>query len=330
MTTLRLKLGAGARDRMTLRKLKLNPVFVVLAMLILAITWYTPSFIEPAGLMNFLRRAAPLVVLTCGQLFVLVTGGFDLSAGSLVTLTVIGGSLLTLGDPAMTYPAIAALYAIGLAAGAINGLVVHRLKVPSIITTLGMLLLLKGTALMWSGGSPRGYLPDNFRAFGRFVWRDVPVIGIVPVAAVVLVVVVGVAVWLLHATNFGRLALAIGDNARAAELAGVGVGRVRVAAFILSALSAVTAGILIGGFAGVSVDAGDGMDLQAIAAAVIGGVQLLGGRGSVPGAVAGALTLYALFTLLNLIGLPQPIRESVQGVILIAAAAAAWRQRREA
>jgi len=328
MSALPLKAGSGALRR-KLPKLRLNPVFLVLALLILAITWYNPSFIEPAGLMNFLRRAAPLVVLTCGQLFVLVTGGFDLSAGSLVTLTVIGGSLITLGDPAMTWPAIAILFAIGLVAGAVNGLVVHRLKVPSIITTLGMLLLLKGTALMWSGGSPRGYLPENFRAFGRLVWRDIPVLGILPVAVLVLVAVVAIAAWLLHRTQFGKLALAIGDNARAGELAGIGVGRVRVAAFVLSALSAVTAGILIGGFAGVSVDAGDGMELQAIAAGVIGGVQLLGGRGTVAGAVAGALALYALFTLLNFIGLPQPVRESVQGVILIAAAASAWRQRRE-
>jgi ribose transport system permease protein len=99
---------------------------------------------------------------------------------------------------------------------------------------------------------------------------------------------------------------------------------------VISALSGVTAGILIGGFSGVSVDAGNGMDLQAIAAAVVGGVQLLGGRGSVPGALAGALTLYALFTLLNFLGLPQPVRAAVQGVILIAAAAVAWRQRRQA
>jgi ribose transport system permease protein len=329
MSALDLKSDAGGVRHMKL-SLKLNPVFIVLALLIAAITWYNPGFIEPAGLMNFLRRAAPLVVLTCGQLFVLISGGFDLSAGSLITLTVIAGSLLTLGDPAMTWPAIAALYVIGLAAGAANGLIVHFLKVPSIITTLGMLLLLKGAALLWSGGSPRGYLPENFRAFGRLVWHDIPLLGILPLAVIVLVVVVAIAFWLLHVTNFGKLVLAIGDNARAAGLAGVGVGRIRVAAFVLSALSAVTSGILIGGFAGVSVDAGEGMDLQAIAAAVVGGVQLLGGRGTVMGAVAGALTLYALFTLLNFIGLPQPIRESVQGVILIAAAAAAWRQRRQA
>jgi ribose transport system permease protein len=294
-----------------------------------AIAWFNPSFIEPAGLMNFLRRAAPLAVLTCGQLFVLVTGGFDLSVGSLITLTVIGASLLTLGDPSRTWSAIGLLYAVGLAVGLINGLVVHRLRVPSIIATLGMLLMLKGVALSWSGGSPRGYLPENFRDFGRLVWHDIPIVGVLPLAVIVLVIFVVIAAWLLHAMQFGKLALAIGDNARAAELSGVPVGRVRIAAFVISAISGVTAGILIGGFSGVSVDAGNGMDLQAIAAAVVGGVQLLGGRGSVPGALAGALTLYALFTLLNFLGLPQPVRVAVQGVILIAAAAAAWRQRRQ-
>jgi ribose transport system permease protein len=309
-------------------KLKLNPVFLILIALLAGISFYNPNFVEPAGLMNFLRRAAPLVVLTCGQLFVLITGGFDLSAGALVSLTVIGSSLITMGDPTMTWPAIAALYAIGLAVGTANGLVVHRLKVPSIITTLGMLLFLSGTSRMWSGGSPRGYLPDNFRDFGRLVWHGIPVFGILPLAVLVLVAFVVLAAWLLHGTNFGKLALSIGDNPRAAELAGAPVGRIRVAAFILSALSAVTCGILLGGFAGVSVGAGDGFELQAIAAAVIGGTQLLGGRGSVYGAVGGALTLYALFTFLNLIGLPQPIRESVQGVILIAAAAISWRRRR--
>jgi ribose transport system permease protein len=327
MSALHLKSDAKSRWRALLR---VNPVFPGLILLMAGIACYNPNFLEPAGLMNFLRRAAPLAVLTCGQLFVLITGGFDLSAGALVTLTVIGASLITMGDPAMAWPAIGVLYAIALAVGTANGLIVHRLKVPSIITTLGMLLFLNGTARAWSGGSPRGYLPENFRAFGRFVWHGVPGVQILPIAVLVLAAVVAVAAWLLHGTNFGKLALAIGDNARSAELAGVPVGPLRVAAFVLSSLSAVTAGILLGGFAGVSLGAGDGMDLEAIAAAVIGGTRLLGGRGTVAGALAGALTLYALFTLLNLLGLPQPVRESVQGVILIAAAAAAWRQRRQA
>lgn len=288
-----------------------------------------PSYFEVEGFLNFLRRAAPLIILACGQLFVIAGGGFDLSMGSLVTLTVLGGSMLAGGNADNTWWTIGVLYLIGLGVGLVNGLVVTLLKVPSIIATLGMLLSLNGAALMWSGGAPRGYLPENFRALGRLVYRDVPVTGIMPLSVLILSVFVGIAAWLLHATVFGRQVLAVGDNPRAAELSGVPVGATRVLVFVISALSAVTAGILLGGFAGVSTAVGQGLELQAIAACVIGGAQLLGGRASVTGAVAGALSLFALFTLLNLMGLPQPLRETVQGLILIAAvASSAWRMRR--
>jgi ribose transport system permease protein len=212
--------------------------------------------------------------------------------------------------------------------GVINGGIVAWGKVPSIITTLGMLLSVKGVAMLWSGGAPGGYLPVNFRMFGRFAWRHVPLVGRLPMAVLVLIVAVALMAWLLHGTNFGRLLPMIGDNPRAAELAGVPVRRYRMLSFVVSALAAVTAGILLGGFSGVSVDVGTGYELQAISAAVIGGVVLLGGQGSMLGAVFGGLTLYALFTLLNLIGFPEPMRVAVQGVILIAAAALSARRGR--
>jgi ribose transport system permease protein len=280
-----------------------------------------PGYLETEGFLNFLRRAAPLIILACGQLFVIAGGGFDLSMGSLVTLTVLGGSMLAGGNPDNTVWTIAILYAIGLAVGVINGLIVTVLKVPSIIATLGMLLSLNGAALMWSGGAPRGYLPDNFRALGRLVFQDIPIIGILPLSVIILSVLVAVAAWLLHGTVFGRQVLAVGDNPRAAELSGIRVGATRMLVFVVSALSAVTAGVLLGGFAGVSTSVGQGLELQAISACVLGGAQLMGGRGTVVGAVAGALSLFALFTLLNLLGLPQSLRETAQGVILIAAVA---------
>ena len=276
--------------------------------------------------MSLLQRAAPLIILTCGQTFVLATGGFDLSVGSLMTLTVIGCALLTGGDPSLTPSAIAAVAAIGCLVGLVNGALVAWLKVPSIIATLGMLLSAKGIAMRWSGGSPAGSLPDNLRMFGRFAWRNVPGLTVLPLAVLVLVVAVAGMAWLLHGTNFGRLILMIGDNPKAAELAGVQVRRLRIAAFIVSAMSAVLAGLLLGGFSGVSVDVGTGFELQAISAAVIGGVALLGGAASMAGAVIGALTLYALFTLLNLIGFPEPLRVAVQGIILIAAASLSSRR----
>src|SRR5262249_23792008 len=174
---------------------KVNIAVVVLLALYLVISIRQPIYLEPAGVMNFLRRAAPLAILASGQVFVLTSGGFDLSVGSLLTLTVIGGSMLTANDPANTWWTIGFLYAVGLAVGLLNGLVVAYLKVPSIIATLGMLLSVNGAALLWSGGAPRGYLPENFRMFGRFVFHNVPIIGIFPLAIAVLAVVSGLAYW---------------------------------------------------------------------------------------------------------------------------------------
>ena len=234
--------GGSERARAVALVRRVNFAVVVFLALYVAVGLLQPNYLEPAGAMNFLRRAAPLAILASGQLFVLVSGGFDLSVGSLVTLTVIGGSMLTANDPSKTWSTIAILYAIGLFVGLINGAVVAYLKTPSIIATLGTLLSVNGAAMMWSGGSPRGYLPDNFRMFGRFVFHDVPVIGIFPLAVAVLVAVCALAQWGLHGTVFGRRVLAVGDNPRAAELAGVRVEFVRLGVFVISALSAVTAG----------------------------------------------------------------------------------------
>jgi ribose transport system permease protein len=308
---------------------RVNIAVVIFLVLYACVGYLQPSYLEPTGFMNFLRRSAPLAILASGQLFVLVAGGFDLSMSALVTLSVIGGSMLANNDPDNTWWTIGLLYVIGLGVGALNGIIVSFFKVPSIIATLGMLLCVDGSAMMWSGGSPRGYLPDNFRAFGRLVLHDVPVIGTFPIAVAVLIVFVGAAYWLLHVSVFGQRVFAVGDNPRAAELAGVQVSATRIAAFIISALSAVTGGIMLGGFGGVSVGVGSGVALQAIAACVIGGVQLMGGRGSVIGAVAGAFSLFALFTLLNLVGLPQPLKDTAQGIILISAVASgSYRLRR--
>ena len=289
--------GTAAPESFTARAWRwlraVNPVyFIVLALLV----WgglRNPVFFQPNNFLTFLARATPLMILTAGQVFVLVSGGFDLSVGSVVTSTV----------------------------GLINGAVTTYLKVPSLIATLGMLLMVRGVGLFWSGGAPRGYLPDNFRMWGRggieglFGLQDFPY-------AVIVLVVFGVGYWLLlHKLNYGRQLLALGDNPRAARLSGVNVDRVRISAFVLCSMTAVVGGVLLGGRGGVSIETGTGLEMQTIAAAVLGGTMLLGGRGSVPAAMAGALALELLFTLLNLLGLPKPLRDAVQGLIIIAAVA---------
>ncbi len=311
--------AAIARPRPRLPRVA--PVFLVLLVLCAAIAVLNPQFLAPAGFMAFVRRTAPLAILATGQLFVIVSGGFDLAVGSIISFTVLGSALMLQADAGRTGAVIALMAALGGLVGLVNGAVVSWLKVPSIIATLGMLLAIKGAGLMWSGGSPQGYLPDAFRYFGRANLTGVPLVGLVPVSLILLVALAAVAAWLLHGTGFGRQLLAVGDNPRAAELAGVRVPAMRMAAFVISALSAVAAGVLLGGFAGVSTGVGDGYELQAITAVVFGGARLLGGRGSVPATVAGAFSLSALFTLLNLLAFPKPLRDAAQGLILIAAVA---------
>lgn len=297
------------------------PIFPVFFVIFIAVGFLNPNFIQLNGVLQFLRRAAPLVILTAGQLFVIVSGGFDLSVGSLVTFTVIGGALLIGNDPGNTYSAILILLGFGTLVGLVNGFAVAYLKIPSLIATLGMMLILRGAGLYWTGGAPRGYLADNFRIFGRGFIEDIPLISRLPYAVLVLLAVGFVAYYIFHLSNLGRQVKAIGDNPNAARLSGVRVPKVRMIAFVISSIFAIIAGVLVGGFGGITINAGDGMELQSISAAVLGGAVLLGGRGSIPTAMAGALTLEALFNLLNLLGLPKPLRDAVQGLIIISAVA---------
>ncbi len=184
-----------------------------------------------------------------------------------------------------------------------------------------MMLLVRGGALYWVGGAPQGYLTDNWRAFGRNYFEHVPVFGRFPYGLVVLLVVGAIAFFLFHRTHYGKQILSIGDNVRASQLSGVRVRLVRVLTFILCSVFAVIGGIMTGGYGGVNVTIGEGMEMQAIAACVVGGVLLGGGKGSVPNAIFGAFTLQAIVSLLNLLGLPKPYTDAVQGLIIIAAVA---------
>ncbi len=298
-----------------------NPIYFVVIILFIGVGILNPRFFEPNSFLAFLERAAPLMILTAGQVYVLVSGGFDLSVGSIVTYSVIAAAILADNDPGNTWWVILFILGSGVVFGLVSGSIVTYLKVPSLIATLGMLLIVRGIGLYWSGGAPRGYLPDNFRALGRGGIEGIPSIREFPYAVIILVVV-GFLLWLvLHKLNYGKQLNAIGDNPRAARLSGVNVEFVRIAAFVICGTAAAFAGIMIGGRGGVSIEAGTGLELQSIAAAVLGGTVILGGRGNIPAAMAGALALEVLFTLLNLMGLPKPLRDAVQGLIIIGAVA---------
>ena len=296
------------------------PIFAVLAVLLVWIAIENPNFTEPPGFLAFLKRAAPLAVLAAGQYFVIVSGEFDLSVGSLVTVTVVVAAQWLGDNPDSTGLVLVGVLLIGGGVGLVNGLITTRLRVPSFITTLGTLLILDGAVFYWTDGAPQGNLTEGFRTLGRGGIDDVPGLEQLP-WSVVIFVVVGVGAVLLMRADLGKQLMAVGDNDRTADLSGVPVARVRTIAFVLSGVLAAVAGILLGGFAGVSAQVGDGLEFQAITAVVLGGVVLGGGRGSVVAAIAGALTLEALFTLLNLLGVSGALEHTVEGLIIIAAVA---------
>jgi ribose transport system permease protein len=320
--------ATGDRGRRFLNTLlSTGTIFLLLIVLWVWIAILNPTFLEPGPFLAYLKRAAPLVILAAGAYFVLVSGNFDLSVGSLVTVVVVVAARLIDGDPSNTWPVIILLLVMGAAVGLFNGFVSTVLRVPSFITTLGMLLVLNGAVFLWTGGAPRGALADNFRSIGRQGIEGIPVIEQLP-WSVILLFAVGAASVLLMRSDFGRQLVATGDNERAARLSGVRVDHVRILAFVLSGILAALAGIMLGGFGGVSAQVGRGLEFDAITACVLGGVVLGGGRGSVVAAMAGALTLEALFTWLNLQGISGALEDTVQGVIIIAAVGfAAYRLR---
>jgi ribose transport system permease protein len=264
-------------------------------------------------------------VLAIGQYFVIVSGEFDLSVGSLVGAQVVIAAKLIDGIPERTLPVVALMLAFGLAVGLVNGLITTLLKVPSLITTLGMLLVLYGAIRLWTGGAPTGALSEAFRRPGRGGIDGLPVLGQLP-WALLIALALGVGAVTLMRRPFGRTLVMVGDNEQAAAFSGVGVARVRIVAFLLSGLCATVAALLIGGFAGVTAQVGQGLEFAAITAVVLGGVVLGGGRGTVVAAMGGALAVEALFTLFNQLGLPSTIRPSAQGLIIIAAVAYAARE----
>mgnify|MGYP000906762517 CR=1 FL=1 len=297
---------------------KIPPVYPIFFAIFITLGFLNPKGYQTMnGIMTFLRPAAPLAVLAIGEMVVLAMGGFDLSVGAIVTFCVLVSSKFLANDPANALPNILMLFGVGIAIGLVNGLVVSYLKVPSFITTLGMMMIVRGSALYIVGGAPQGYLTDNFRQFGRNYVQNVPFFTKIPYSLIVLIIFAVIAYIIFHRTNFGRQVLAVGDNMRASGLSGVRVKLVRVLGFIFCSIFAVVGGILMAGYGGVNVTIGEGMEMQAIAGCVIGGVLLGGGKGSVMNVIFGAFTLQAIVNLLNQLGLPKPYTDAVQGLIII-------------
>lgn len=305
-------------------------VFVLAAGLLVATILANPNFGDPGVLVRFLGRTAPIAIAAIGQYYVIVSGEFDLSMGAVVgTQVVIAGNLIG-EDSSRIVPVTVLMLVVGALVGLLNGLGTTLLGVPSFIVTLGMMLALSGLIDYLTGGAATGNPHEDFRQIGRGGIEGVPVVDLLPYSLLILLVIAALASWSMR-RPFGRSLLAAGDNPRAARVSGGSLWWLKTRAFILSSLSATVAGILLVGYAGVHPSVGEGYEFTAITAVVLGGVLLGGGRGWVLSAAGGAFALELLFTLLTVLGVESTWRDTVQGLIIIAAVALgarAWMARR--
>lgn len=281
------------------------------------------GFLEPEHLLNISRQVSSLAIVTTGQVFVIITGGLDLSNGMVITLvTVLAASILN-GESTYIVPVIFLCLGVGLLVGLVNGLLIAKLNIPPLIGTLGTFGILKGIAYVYTDGAPKGDVPPVLTFIGNGH------VGPIPMAAICAVVFVGIGAVVLRRTLFGRRLFAVGANPRAARLSGVNVERTIILAYVFSGLSASVAGLLVTGYIGTgSLSVGNTYNLDSIAAAVIGGTSLSGGTGSVIGGAGGALFLALVVSLLRFLGLSYSGQLIVQGAILAFAIVAQSRAQR--
>ena len=308
---------------------------VVLVVIVDALT--RGNFLTAGNLTNVLRQITYNAILAVGQTFVIITAGIDLSVGSLIELTGVVMAQFAnasgLGGPLLVLATTLVGVAVGGLAGLVNALPVVRLNLPPFITTLAMMLMARGLAFHLSAGRPVPLQSDAFNALGtEYALHDLLApLGLpgIPWAVAVMIVVVVVFAVVLNRTRFGRYVLAIGGNEEAARLAGVNVALVKTFVYVISGACAALAGMLLmARFQSGSPNTGIGDELQSIAAVVVGGTSLMGGRGSVVATFFGALLIGVLNNVMNLIGIDSYTQDIVLGaVILLAVMAEAIRKR---
>lgn len=299
-------------------------IFVLAAALLAATIVANPNFGDPGVIIRFLGRTAPIAIAAIGQYYVIVAGEFDLSMAAVISMQVVLAGNLIGDDVGRVLPVMVLMLVLGALIGLVNGLVTTLLNVPSFIVTLGMMLALSGLVAYLTGGAADGNPVDEFREIGRGGIQDVPVVDVIPYSLLIFAAIAIAASWLMR-RPFGRSLIAAGDNPAAARFAGGSLVWLKTRAFILSSLSATVAGVLLVGYAGVHPSVGQGYEFSAITAVVLGGVLLGGGRGWVLSAAAGAFALELLFLFLTAVGVESTWRDTVQGLIIIAAVAVAGR-----
>ncbi|CAG8863463.1 Ribose import permease protein RbsC [Pseudomonas fluorescens] len=299
-----------------LGKWRKSPVFYPLVgfiVIFVAMSLANDNFLTTSNLSNVLRQVSIIAIIAVGMTCAILTGGIDLSVGPVMALSgTLSAGLMVAGFPLEL--AVLAGLAVGALFGAGNGVFVAYARMPPIIVTLATMGIARGLALVYTGGYPISGLPEGFAFLGRgeLLGVQVPIL--------VMAVMYTLAFVLLNKTPIGRYIYAIGGNEEAARLSGVRVSRYKLLVYILSGLTAAVAGIVLSSrLMSGQPNAGVGFELDAIAAVVLGGTAIAGGRGAIIGTLVGAMMLGVLNNGLNLMGISPYIQNIIKGAIILLA-----------
>ncbi|MBD8033644.1 MULTISPECIES: ribose ABC transporter permease [Solibacillus] len=293
---------------------KLGPL-LGLFLIVIVITILNPSFMTTDNILNILRQVSISALIAFGMTFVILTGGIDLSVGSTLALTgAVAATMLASGiDPVLT---ILAALLLGAILGAVNGIIIAKGKVAPFIATLATMTIYRGLTLVYTDGRPVSDLGNEitFQMLGKGYFFGIPV----PVCTMILAFIVLYVI--MHKTTFGRRVYAVGGNEAASKLSGINVDRVKIAVYSLTGmLAALSALILTSRLNSAQPTAGTSYELDAIAAVVLGGTSLTGGKGWIFGTLVGALIIGVLNNGLNLIGVSSFFQQVVKGIVILIA-----------
>jgi rhamnose transport system permease protein len=292
---------------------------VILIVALVAVTSIAqPAFLfSDGGFRELLRQPTILILIALGEAVVIITRNIDLSVGSILCLSTYTAGTLFYNVPSIPIPLVVLIgVALGAFLGLINGLLVAFLKVPALVITLGTLYAYRGIAIIWIGPHfiRSSWLPAEYRSFGTLKFFGIPVLLIV---ALIVVLLIG---WFMTSRRAGRDLYALGSNPDAATLFGLGERRLTLSAFVASGALAGLGGLVyLAIFATGDAQVGTGYELQAVAAAVVGGVAIVGGSGSIWGVALGGFFLATISNALPVLGVPSLWQQAIVGILIVGA-----------
>jgi len=275
-------------------------------------TLLQPSFLSINNIQDILTQAAPLALVVLGQAFVILVRGLDLSVASLMASAAVLATAFNATSDAMIPVIFLVTIVASACVGLINGLLVTKRNVSPFLATLAMMIVLQGIRFYYTQGAPSGSLPEGFRVLGAGRLTGIPV------NMLVFFLFFFILGWLLHKSSFGRRVYITGGNPKSANLVGIYADRVIIICYVISSLMAGISGLILVGFVG-TVDnwVGRGYEIDSIVACVLGGIMLNGGKGTLWGAVTGALILILMFNIVIILGLTVQAQLIIKGIIII-------------